>query len=74
MKKIFLFILVQINHALCINNMFKQKKKIKCMIIPTKFIVNIHKLNKDINMVYQSLVYKNIYHATTQRNSNKLYE
>jgi hypothetical protein len=44
------------------------------MIIPTKFIVNIHKLNKDINMVYQSLVYKNIYHATTQRNSNKLYE
>jgi hypothetical protein len=54
--------------------MFKQKKKIKCMIIPTNFKVNIHKLNKDLNMVYQSLVYKNIYHATTQRNSNKLYE
>ena len=38
-----------------------------------KFASNMYKLNKDINRVYKSLVHK-IYHATTQRNSNKLHE
>jgi len=38
-----------------------------------KFASNMYKLNKDVNTVYKSLVHK-IYHATTQRNSNKLHE
>jgi len=35
----------------------------------------MYKLHKDINMAYKSLVHKKyIYHATTQRDSNKLHE
>ena len=39
-----------------------------------KFTSNMYKLNKDINMVYKSLVHKIIYHVTSHRDSNKLHE
>jgi hypothetical protein len=66
-----LFIIVQIKHALYQNIMLNKNDKMHDYT--NKFASNMYKLNKDINRVYKSLVHK-IYHATTQRNSNKLHE
>ena len=67
-----MFILVQIKHALCQTNMLKKIDKIHNHI--NKFASNMYKLNKDINMVYKSLVHKIIYHVTNHKDSNKLHE
>jgi hypothetical protein len=66
-----LFIIVQIKYALCQNIMLNKNDKMHDYT--NKFASNMYKLNKDVNTVYKSLVHK-IYHATTQRNSNKLHE
>ena len=55
-----MFILVQEKRALCQNNMFKQERLNAWLY--KQVDKNIYKLKKDI------------YHATTQRDSNKLHK
>jgi len=55
-NKLFFFILVQNKRAFCQNNMFKEERQNAWLY--QQVDRNMYRLNKDINMVYKSLVHK----------------